>query len=142
MYYDIQKIFSIVYEDRKSRKSLEYAVDYLGIPKEIPFHSALSDAFYTSLVMQKLTDSQVRENSSVDYFLTPETRAQEINLQYSSYTKFISKPFSSRTQAMRDRIVTATPCPVCKKTRRKKSAGFLPAAIISFVLPTVKSMVI
>ena len=31
IYYDIQKIFSIVYEDRKTRRALEYAVDYLNI---------------------------------------------------------------------------------------------------------------
>ena len=39
-FYDIQKLFSIAYEDQKVRRSLEYAVDYLQIPKDIPFHRA------------------------------------------------------------------------------------------------------
>lgn len=124
MYYDIQKIFSIVYEDRKSRKSLEYAVDFLNLPKDIPFHSALSDAVYASMVMQKLTEQQVRENSSVDYFHTPLTRSQEIYLHYSTYDKFVSRPFASATQAMKDAVVTSTRCPACGKTAQKKIRWF------------------
>ncbi len=124
MYYDIQKIFSIVYEDRKSRKSLEYAVDFLHLPKDIPFHSALSDAIYASRVMQNLTDQQVRENSSVDYFRTPRTRSQEIYLHYSTYDKFVSRPFVSANQAMKDAVVTSTRCPVCGKTAQKKIRWF------------------
>lgn len=124
MYYDIQKIFSIVYEDRKSRKSLEYAVDFLKLPKEIPFHSALSDAIYASMVMQKLTEQQVRENSSVDYFRTPRTRSQEIYLHYNTYDKFVSRPFASANQAMKDAVVTSTRCPACGKAAQKKIRWF------------------
>ncbi|MCD8105243.1 MAG: exonuclease domain-containing protein [Lachnospiraceae bacterium] len=124
MYYDIQKIFSIVYEDRKSRKSLEYAVDFLHLPKEISFHSALSDAMYTSLVMQKLTEQQILENSSVDYFRTPLTRSQEIYLHYNTYDKFVSRLFPSRNQAMKDSIVTSMRCPLCRKSVSRKIRWF------------------
>lgn len=124
MYFDIQKIFSIVYEDRKSRRALEYAVDFLEISKEIPFHSALSDAIYTSLIMQKLEDRQIQENSSVDYFRTPFTRSEEIYLHYSTYDKFVSKPFVSRNQAMKDSVVTSVRCPACRKQAQKKIRWF------------------
>lgn len=124
LYFDIQKIFSIAYEDRKSRKSLEYAVDFLQLPKDISFHSALSDAIYTSLVMQKLTNSQILENSSVDYFHTPRTRSQEIYLHYSTYDKFVSRLFSSRNQAMKDSIVTSMKCPLCRKMASRKIRWF------------------
>ncbi|MCD7955211.1 MAG: exonuclease domain-containing protein [Lachnospiraceae bacterium] len=124
LYFDIQKIFSIAYEDRKSRKSLEYAVDFLQLPKDVSFHSALSDAIYTSLVMQKLTNSQILENSSVDYFRTPRTRSQEIYLHYSTYDKFVSRLFPSRNQAMKDRIVTSMKCPVCGRAASRKIRWF------------------
>ena len=124
MYFDIQKIFSIVFEDRKSRRSLEYAVDFLHIPKRIAFHSALSDAYYTSLVMKKLTEEQIQKNSSIDYFHTPANRRQEIYLKYDTYTKFISKPFETRTAAMKDRIVTSTICCACKRNASKKIRWF------------------
>ncbi len=124
MYFDIQKIFSIVYIDRKSRKSLEYAVDFLKIPKNIPFHSALSDAVYTSQIMQKLEDSQIRENSSVDYYRLPYNRSEEIHLHYKTYDKFVSKLFSSQNQAMNDYVVTSIRCPCCGKSVQKKIRWF------------------
>ena len=124
IYYDIQKIFSIVYEDRKSRRSLEYAVDFLHIKKKIPFHSALSDAIYTGHVLEHLTEEQITANSSVDYYHTPDNRRQEIYLSYSTYLKFVSKPFESKVQLMKDRIVTSTACYKCRKTAQKKIRWF------------------
>ncbi len=124
MYYDIQKIFSIIYEDRRSRRSLEYAVDFLGIPKNVPFHSALSDAHYTSQIMQRLTPEQIQANSSVDYYRTPDSRRQEIHLVYETYAKFISRPFRDKIQAMKDRTVTSTVCCFCNKTAQKKIRWF------------------
>lgn len=124
IYFDIQKIFSIIYEDRKSRRSLEYAVNYLQIPTDIAFHCALSDASYTSLIMQHMSADQIQANSSVDYFRTPNNRRQEIYLHYDSYVKFVSKPFETKTQAMKDRIVTGTSCYICKKKIPKKIRWF------------------
>lgn len=123
-YYDIQKIFSIVYEDRKSRRSLEYAVDFLHIDKTIPFHNALSDAFYTSMIMKYLNEKQILANSSVDYFRTPQNRRQEIYIKYQTYSKFVSKPYDTKTAAMKDRILTATVCPECRRTAYKKLHWF------------------
>ena len=42
-YYDVQKLFSIKFEDGISRRSLEYATDYLQLPKNRDFHRALAD---------------------------------------------------------------------------------------------------
>lgn len=124
LYYDIQKIFSIRYEDRRTRRSLEFAVDYLSIPKDVAFHSALSDAHYTSLVMQHLSEQDILDNSSVDYFHTPKHRRDEILLRYPTYTKYISRPFASKILAMKDRVVTSTPCIICKKNAPKKIRWF------------------
>jgi hypothetical protein len=123
-YYDIQKIFSIVYEDRRSRRSLEYAVDYLHIDKTIPFHNAFGDAFYTTLVMEHLDAQQIVENSSIDYFRTPQNRRQEISVRYSTYSKFVSKPYDSKTAAMRDRRLTSMICPDCHRMASKKLHWF------------------
>ncbi len=123
-YYDIQKIFSIVFEDRKSRRSLESAVDFLQIPKEVPFHSALSDAYYTSMIMKRLADDRIRSNFSVDYYRLPQKKEEEIYIHYETYDKYISRPFSSQNQAMKDPAVTAICCPVCGKPAIKRIKWF------------------
>ncbi len=123
-YYDIQKIFSIVYEDRKTRRGLEYAVDYLKISKSTPFHNAYDDALYTAKIMGFLTEDQILSNSSVDYYRTPANRRQEIHLTYPTYYKFVSKPFASKTEALKDRVVVSTRCYLCHKNARKKIRWF------------------
>ena len=95
LYYDIQKIFSIVYEDR--RPAVLWSLPSIfSNPEGCGFHSALSDAHYTSEIMQHLTPTQIEQNSSVDYFHTPDNRRSEIHLRYATYTKYISKPFVSK----------------------------------------------
>lgn len=123
-YYDIQKIFSIVYEDRTSRRNLEYAVDFLRIKKADDFHHALSDAYYTSVVMQHLTEEQIQDNYSIDYFHHPENRKEEIYAIFDTYCKFVSKEFRSKNEAMRDRQVASTKCYLCNKPAHKKIRWF------------------
>ena len=119
-YRDVQKIFSYVHEDGKARRSLEWAVEYLGLPKDEAFHDAFSDARYTARILKLLPPSAVKKYSSVDTYVTPKKRSEEILIRYSSYTKFISKSFPDRDEVMKDREVRATLCNVCgKKIPRK-----------------------
>ena len=130
-YYDIQKLFSLSFEDGKSRRTLEYAVDMLRLEKTVPFHEALSDAWYTSAVMRCLDDSQVLPFFSIDYFTVPHKRKEEIytvfpeRSGFPSYSKFVSKEFSSKTELMRDRKVVSTRCYICGRHAKKKIRWFL-----------------
>ena len=80
-FLDIQKLFSIAYEDSKSRRSLEYAIDFLKIEKDIPFHRAFSDAYYTAKILQKLQE-EVLVNYSIDTFVLPGTREEEVHVLF------------------------------------------------------------
>ena len=119
-FYDIQKIFSIVYEDRKSRRTLEHAIDFLNLPKEDTFHSALDDACYTAAVLSHIDSEDILRNYSIDYFQAPQTRKEEIYVVFDTYSKFVSKEFTSRTEAMKDRKVTSTRCYLCNQSAKRK----------------------
>lgn len=123
-YYDIQKIFSLTFEDGKSRRTLEHAVDMLHIEKNIPFHEALSDAYYTATVMRFLQDDTLLSYYSIDYFRIPQRRSEEIYETFQNYSKYVSKKFPSRTAAMKDRVVRSTTCYVCGKKAVKKIPWF------------------
>ncbi len=56
-----RKFSASVYEDRRTRRSLEFAVDFLKIPKDVAFHSGFNDAHYTSVIMQHLTRREIAE---------------------------------------------------------------------------------
>lgn len=129
-FLDIQKLFSIAFEDRKSRKSLEYAIDFLKIEKDIPFHRALSDAYYTAKVLALLNEN-VLENYSFDIFHIPVSKKEEIHaifdkMPQESYAKYISRGFDDKIKAMNDKNIIGTKCYLCQKNLKKKIRWFTP----------------
>ena len=125
-FYDVQKLFSIAYEDGKSRRSLEYAVDFLKIKKEIPFHRAVSDAWYTGRVLQMIKNPAALQRISFDTFSLPETHREEIHVVFDSYAKYISRAFADKEELLADREVAATRCYLCHRNLRKKIRWFTP----------------
>lgn len=124
-YLDVQKLFSIAYEDRKSRRTLEYAIDYLAIEKDIPFHRAFSDAYYTAKILS-LMDESVLSNYSFDVFHLPQDKESEIHVIFDTYAKYISRAFADKGQALEDKTVMGTKCYLCDKGIRKKIRWFSP----------------
>jgi len=124
-FFDVQKLFSIAYEDRKTRRSLEYAVDFLNIEKDIPFHRAFSDAYYTAKVFARIED-EVLKSVSFDTYHAPASKADEVFIVFDTYAKYISRGFENKTQLMADREVASAKCYICGKGLRKKLRWFSP----------------
>lgn len=123
-YFDIQKMFSLLYEDGKTRRSLEDAVDFLALEKNRDFHRAYDDAYYTARVIQKMNLECVKGNFSVDYYRPPQTKKDEIYIVFGSYSKYVSKVYNSKEEMMEDRDVTATRCYQCGRLLRKRVKWF------------------
>ena len=120
-YLDVQKLFSIAYEDRKNRRTLESAIDFLKLPKDIPFHRAFSDAYYTAKILSVLPEG-VLDNYSYDTFILPQKRSDEIHVDFDTYHKYISVEFADRGEVLKDREVMSTRCYICggeKNLKRK-----------------------
>ena len=123
-YLDIQKLYSICFDDGKSRKSLETAVEELLLQKSGSFHAALADAIYTSEILKLIPDEPFHGFYSIDYFRSPQNRREEIYVVFDGYSKFVSKEFSSKKELMKDRKVTSTRCYLCGKSAKKKIRWF------------------
>ena len=123
-YLDIQKLFSLAFEDGKSRRTLEYAVVFLDIKKEIPFHRAYSDAYYTAKVFSKIQNTEIEKKYSYDVFVPPQTKKDEIKVVFDSYAKYISREFEDRNEALSDKEVISTKCYYCHKNIKKKLRWF------------------
>ena len=126
LYYDIQKLFSLLYEDGKSRSSLKDAVERLGIPEDIPFHRAIDDTLYTVEVMKHMDLKAVKQYVSVDYFRLPEKKEEELHLVFDKYAKDVSRVFPTKEYLMADRGITSTRCYHCGRSLRKKLRWFSP----------------
>lgn len=123
-YYDLQKIFSIIYEDGKLRRSLEYAVEYLQLDASRPFHRAIDDARYTADVLSLLDDEQLHRYYSIDTYQLPDSKKTEIYACYDTYSKYISRSFDDKVMVMDDKTVTSTPCYRCGRKLKKKVRWF------------------
>ena len=127
-YLDVQKLFSLAYEDGESRRSLEHAIDFLKITKDIPFHRAFSDAGYTARILERILRErpEVLDNQSYDVFHPPADRRSEVKVQFGNYAKYISREFPTREDALADREVASSKCYLCRRNLRKKIRWFTP----------------
>ena len=123
-YYDVQKLFSIDKEDGKARRSLEAAVDMLGIGKDIEFHSAISDAEYTAKVMSRIDMEKVGTFFSIDTYHIPESPDEEICVNYGTYEKYITMGYLDRDELVRSPKLLSTRCYLCGRMARKKIRWF------------------
>ena len=124
-YYDVQKLFSIVFEDGKLRRTVEHAVDVFGFEKDMAFHSAVNDARYVAKIFQRLMENkEAMERVSVDYFKPPMIKKEEVCLRFKTYSKYVYRVFESKEEAMADKGVCSIKCPICRTALRKKVLWF------------------
>lgn len=136
-YYDVQKLYGLFYRDG-DKPSLDAAVDDLELLEDRSFHRALDDAWYTGRVLQKLSEKPGAEQFltywSVDYFRLPLNKKEEIRMTFPDYSKYVSRVFPSKEDAMKDRGVTEMKCYVCDRALRKKVRWFTPNQKLYFAL--------
>ena len=124
-YYDVQKLYSITYDDGIRRCALEHAIDELQIEKKYGFHRALADAYYTAEVLKKLNNVIIVNHPSLDVYQNPKKKKDEIHISYPDYDKYVSREFAVREKIMKDREVTSTRCPICHKPAKRKIRWFM-----------------
>lgn len=125
-YLDVQKLFSIAYEDRKTRRALEYAVNFLNLAEDLPYHRAFSDAYYTARIFERIMQENIEilRNESYDVFHVPKSRKEEVKVQFDTYAKYISREFADKRIAFTDREVSSSKCYLCHRNLRKKIKWF------------------
>ena len=126
-YIDAQKLYALIFDEGDhERKSLEHAVDELYIEKDIPFHRAFSDAYYTAKVLNRLKskDSSKLSYISYDVYMAPKSRSSEIKIVFDNYAKYISRTFDNKVLLFADREVSSTKCYKCRRNLKKKIKWF------------------
>lgn len=108
--YNLQKLFAFSHlGDMSHQKSLAFAVEFFSIPLNESFHSAIADARYTALVLQRMD----MQKALVDYksHIYNSVRL-DITLGESEVT-FTN--FSDVTLAISNAKVQAIKCPLCNQ---------------------------
>jgi len=124
VFYDLQKSFSLCYDDGKSRMSLEAATQRLAIPENLTYHSAFGDARYTAQIFQAMDFDKVSIYTSVDNYRIPASSKEEFTLNFGNYTKFVSQGYDDKEKLIANNNLRVTRCPACGETLRKKIHWF------------------
>ena len=112
-YVDLQKMFSLRYDDGHLKRTLSHAVEYLKIEETVPFHRALSDAYYTARVMQTMDFDKYKERLSIDTFYSPRIKEEEIFVRFDTYTKLVSRELLSKEEMFSDPDIRDMKCNIC-----------------------------
>ncbi len=114
-YYDIQKMYSILHEDGKQRRSLQYVADEIGLDEKQEFHRAINDARYTAAIMGRIDIPAVREYYSIDCHRIPAGKSQEIHAVYPTYEKLVTRGYRTREGALDSGMKRPCVCYVCQR---------------------------
>ena len=123
-YYDVQKLYSLLYRDGKEKHSLEQAVEEMGLRGDRAFHQALDDAYYTGCIMTAMDFEKVKVYQSIDYYRPPMNIEEEIYVEFPNYSKYVSRIFDTKEDAIADKRVTDMVCYRCHRMLRKKIRWF------------------
>jgi len=89
MFLDVQPLFARVAEGQSHQRSVEYAVDFLRIPKRDDFHAAHRDAEYTGLILKEifilLDSAQSSDNAGMQRDLTDQMLQEMKHLKLAAY---------------------------------------------------------
>ena len=124
IYSNVQALFGLQFEGEETCRSLEHATEFLNIDKEMDFHRAINDAMFTAKILSHISFDLIRTHPTLDVYQHPESKKEEIHLNFPLFSKYLSREFVSREKAMKDREVNSTRCPVCGSSARRTVRWF------------------
>lgn len=136
-YYDVQKIYGLSYADGEHR-ALESAVEHLQIRKQLDFHRAMADAYYTACVLGRLEPDCIKEHPSLDVYQNPKSKREEVHLSFPLWDKYVTREFHAREKVIRDREVVTVRCPVCHCLAKRRVRWFMNNARVYYSLSSCR----
>lgn len=124
-FYNVQKLFGIQIGEEDSAKNLEAAVEIAGIEKDVPFHRAYSDAYYTARIFGQMKEELIKNQYSYDLYHIPRSKKEEVRICNNMENIYISRGMSEKTDITKSRQMMAINCMKCgQKPVRAKIRWF------------------
>lgn len=114
-FYNLQKIYADHIGGEAQAYNLESAVDNMGIEKDIPFHRAFADAYYTAKIMVMMDPEKYYKGISYDLYHLPRTEKEEIYEVIDKESYFVSKGYAERVKISGNRRLMSMTCAKCNR---------------------------
>ena len=112
-YMNVQQMYGVMCGNDTQSKALETAVDELQLRKDVPFHRAYSDAYYTGKVLARIPEEIRNEHAAYDLYHLPENRKQEIHIEGPEGEGLITRGYTDREKLLKDPHVMTISCGKC-----------------------------
>ncbi len=127
--YDLQHIFGMECGEPKKQRSLEYAMEYYGIPQTLPAHDALNDAYFTALVAARINVKEGIKKLS-------DPSAQNLSEWVIGDADAGDDGYVTTAELLADEAVRMPPCPICREkmqqlTRARHTKGQKYTSLVS-----------
>lgn len=125
LFYNVQKLFSIQIGEEDSAKNLEAAVELAGLDKDVAFHRAYGDAFYTAKLFMRMKKDLLKDHYSYDLYHIPHTKKEEIRICNDTENILITRGVAEKKEITMSRQMMAINCMKCgQKPVRAKVRWF------------------
>ena len=111
-YLNVQKLYSAKIGD-SSQFSLETAADREHIVKDVPFHRAYSDAYYTTKILRLIPREIEEAHAAYDLYHLPQSQAEELRLTENGRKTVISRRYDTPTELLQDPHLITLRCEEC-----------------------------
>ena len=118
-YLDVQKLYALQEGEGKVRRSLDVVAERYELESDRPFHHAVDDAWYTAQIFKRIDRKKYEDYYSIDYYNIPRNRFEEKTFSFPTYTKYVSRQFNLKEEALNYRGARAFQCRVCGRRLKK-----------------------
>ena len=112
-FYNVQKLFGIQIGEEESTKNLEAAVELAGLKKDVPFHRAYGDAYYTAKLFMRMDEDLLKNHYSYDLYHIPHTKKEEIRICNEKENILITRGVAKKKDITASRQMMAINCMKC-----------------------------
>ena len=121
-YIDVQKQYSRL-RSKGGQISLENAVTAENIIRDVPFHRAYSDAYYTSKILKIIPEDILESVYSYDLYHLPE-EARGLKLDDKAGNIWYSPAYETKEDILNTPGIMTIRCPLCTKALKRRIGWF------------------
>ncbi len=118
-YLDVQKLYALQEGEGKVRRSLDVVAERYELESDRPFHHAVDDAWYTAQIFKRIDRKKYEDYYSIDYYNIPKNHFEEKTFSFPTYTKYVSRQFNLKEEALNYRGAREFRCRVCGRRLKK-----------------------
>lgn len=123
-FLNVQKMFSEYIGTPDKVYNLESAIDEAGIEKDIPFHRAFSDAYYTAKILKLVGEEYIEKGITYDLYNLPKNESEEINDFDDNLYYFVSRGYDDRHKITGSKKLMSIKCMKCGDRPIRKSVSW------------------